>query len=152
MKHSTEALALVKYVSLIRDLADRGHNWQFYDENFRFLRQSHVASMPWGAIHNELWLRSHFAPNTRVSLPTRSGPQRVKTDGTPPGYCFRFHSGNKCQVNCRYKHSYFRCKGEHKAKDCNFRAPRSNNTDKSPLSAKSVPQGRPSTSNSSATR
>ena len=59
MKYPTESPALMKYGSIIHDLAARGHNWRFYDENFRFIRQSHVSSLPWGTIHSELWLRSH---------------------------------------------------------------------------------------------
>ena len=34
-----EAPALMKYGEIIQDLAGRGHNWKFYNENFRFLRQ-----------------------------------------------------------------------------------------------------------------
>ena len=134
-KHHTEAPALMKYVSIIRDLADRGHNWQFYDENFRFLRQSHVASMPWGSIHSELWLRSHVS-NNRASVGARAPTsQRARSD-IPFGYCYRFHRGIYCSRNCNFKHSCFKCQGEHRVKDCNFRPPRQNAIDKSPLSAK----------------
>ena len=30
----------MKYGDIVQDLADRGQNWRFYDENFRFLRQT----------------------------------------------------------------------------------------------------------------
>ena len=33
-----EAPALMKYGEVVQDLAARGGNWRFYDENFRFLR------------------------------------------------------------------------------------------------------------------
>ena len=49
---------LMKYGSTIQDLAAKGLNWRFYDENFRFLRQTPATSLPWGTIHLELWLRS----------------------------------------------------------------------------------------------
>ena len=52
MKYPTESPALMNYSSLIRDLAARGHNLRFYGENFRFIRQSHVSSLPWGTIHS----------------------------------------------------------------------------------------------------
>ena len=42
-----EAPALMKYGEIIQDLAGRGHNWTFYDENVRFLRQAHRAALPW---------------------------------------------------------------------------------------------------------
>ena len=45
-----EAPALMKYGEIIQDLAGRGHNWKFYDENFRFLRQAHHAALPWDGI------------------------------------------------------------------------------------------------------
>ena len=35
-KYPHEAPALMKYGQTIRDLAGRGHNWLYYDENFRF--------------------------------------------------------------------------------------------------------------------
>ncbi|CAH3028687.1 unnamed protein product [Porites evermanni] len=47
-----ETPALVKYGEIIQDLAERGHNWKFYDENFRLLRQAHRAALPWDRIHS----------------------------------------------------------------------------------------------------
>ena len=34
----SDAPGLMKYGSTIPDLAARGHNWRFYDENFRFFK------------------------------------------------------------------------------------------------------------------
>lgn len=42
-KFPHEAPALMTYGEIIQDLAVRGHNWKFCDENFRFLRQAHGA-------------------------------------------------------------------------------------------------------------
>lgn len=39
-KYLTEAPTLMKYGEVVQDLAASGHNWKFYDENFRVLRQS----------------------------------------------------------------------------------------------------------------
>ena len=39
-KYPTEAPTLMKYGEVVQDLAASGHNWKFYDENFRVLRQS----------------------------------------------------------------------------------------------------------------
>ena len=44
-KFPHEARALMKYGEIIQGLEGRGHNWKFYDENFRFLRQAHHTSM-----------------------------------------------------------------------------------------------------------
>ena len=35
-KYPTEAPSLMKYGGIIQELAARGHNWKFYDENVRF--------------------------------------------------------------------------------------------------------------------
>ena len=59
---SSDTPALMKYGQTIRDLAARGRNWSFYDENFRYLRQTQRSLIPWGSIHGELWLRSQY-PN-----------------------------------------------------------------------------------------
>ena len=57
-KYPSEAPALMKYDDIVRDLAARGHNWVFYDENFGFLKQNHKQLLQWGEIHWKLWLRS----------------------------------------------------------------------------------------------
>lgn len=46
--------ALMKYGSVVRDLAAQSANWRFYDKNFRQLRQEQQIS--WDNIHSELWL------------------------------------------------------------------------------------------------
>ena len=38
----------MKYSKIFHDLAVRGQNWQFYDENFRFLRNLNVSSYSGG--------------------------------------------------------------------------------------------------------
>ena len=53
-KHPRESPALMKYSNIVQELADCGHNWQFYDENFRFLRQSERSALLWAYIHWEL--------------------------------------------------------------------------------------------------
>jgi hypothetical protein len=62
----------MKYGQTIRDLAVRGQNWPYYDENFRCLRRTQASLVPWGSIHGELWLRSQYPvrappPNKQMS-------------------------------------------------------------------------------------
>ena len=57
----------MKYGQTIRDLAARGQNWRFYDENFRFLRGTQASLVPWRSIHGELWLRSQFPAKALLS-------------------------------------------------------------------------------------
>ena len=76
----------MKYGEIIQDLAGRGHNWKYYDENFRFLRQTNRAALPWDRIHGELWLKSQAGlrrnpqPNTTVTV-----PRQMKGDFVPTG-------------------------------------------------------------------
>ena len=55
-QHSSESPALMKYGEIIRDLAYRGFNWRYYNENFRFLRQNKPSDYPWSSLHSKLWL------------------------------------------------------------------------------------------------
>ena len=118
-----EAPALMKYCETIQDLAGRGHNWKYYDENFRFLRQAHRSALPWDRIHDELWLKSHQVTSPRSLPPAITGRLTGKVDTTRKGYCFRFHKGRKCPPGCAYKHLCYKCEGSHPVSKCNFRGP-----------------------------
>ena len=119
-KYPTEAPALMKYGEVVQDLAARGHNWRFYDENLRFMRQSQPASFPWFNIHWELWMRSQ---QPSVRKPTATAPPNQSTnrdDSLPKGYCFKFIKGLKCS-GCAFKHLCYKCEGSHQPRLCNFR-------------------------------
>ena len=45
-RYHHEAQGLMKYRATVQNLAAWGHNWRFYDENFRFLWQSPATSVP----------------------------------------------------------------------------------------------------------
>ena len=116
---------LWKYMDTIHDLAARGQDWKFYDENYRFLRQSDKSGHPWGHIHMELWLKSFYNSRPKSSarnsseLPSgRSGLQpRISM---PAGFCYKFHKGADCS-GCAFKHDCFKCGGNHRGLNCNFR-------------------------------
>lgn len=117
-KFPLEAPNLMKYGEIIRDLAARGHDWKYYDENFRFIRQSLTASMPWGMINGELWLRAQSGlANNRKPLRNSEGKQNLRV---PASCCFKFHKGGHCD-GCAHSHNCFKCEGHHKANTCNFR-------------------------------
>ena len=130
-KYPHEAPALMKYGQTIQDLASRGQNWRFYDENFRFLRQTQRSLVPWGSIHGELWLRSQYSMNvTRKHPPVPpirqnrfSNDSRPRPNNQVPwGYCFKFHRGLTCS-GCDFSHTCFKCQGNHRGNQCesNFR-------------------------------
>jgi len=83
--------ALMKYGSVIRELATLGANWKFYDENFRSIRQTQGA--PWDQIHAELWLRSH---SFRDKLSPQTGKSKQTGQRIPKGFCWKFHRGVSC--------------------------------------------------------
>ena len=121
-KFPIEAPALMKYADTIQDLAGRGNNWRYYDENFRFLRQSDSSSLPWGNLHWELWLKSQVIESKKSFQPNPNVTQRAgKVGPIPKGFCYRFHSGKACS-GCDFKHSCFKCEGSHKGSQCLFRA------------------------------
>ena len=68
-RFSSEIAQLMKYGATVRDLAQRGANWKFYDENFRRLRQR--ETIPWDQIQSELWLRASI-PKAKEPLPSKS--------------------------------------------------------------------------------
>lgn len=116
----------MKYCSTIQDLAGGDHNWKYYDENFRFLRQAHHLALPRDRIHDELWLKSHQVFQARSLQPTSQVRLPGGTDTTPKGYCFRFHKGRKCSPASAYKHLCYKCEGSHPVSKCNFTWPSQN--------------------------
>ena len=121
--YPAEAPALMKYGEIIQDLAARGHNWSYYDQNFRFLRQRQASAFPWGILHGELWLRAQ-SPLTRKPPAEHAAQPRVRANlpRVPAGFCFKYHRGLACS-GCSFKHSCYRCSGDHRATQCNFRPP-----------------------------
>ena len=118
----SEAPALMKYGEIVQDLAARGHDCHYYDENFRYLRQNQPSAFPWGVIHWELWMRSQQPLNKKQSLPGnsfRSHPSEFSS--VPKGYCFKFHKGGHC-AGCSFKHSCPKCEGAHRMSNCTFRS------------------------------
>ena len=100
----SETAQLMKYGATVRDLAQRGANWKFYDENFRMLRQSEL--IPWDQIHSELWLRASV-PKVKQPLP---GKSTTKQSGSffQKGFCWTFLRGDNC-TGCECKHQCPKC-------------------------------------------
>lgn len=82
----------MKYCDIVHDLAVRGFNWRYYDENFRYLRQSDSASHPWGHLHWELWLRSQWVSGSDSARQIHNNVGRPFMQ-IPKGYCYKFHKG-----------------------------------------------------------
>ena len=118
----SEAPALMKYGEIVQDLAARGHDWHYYDENFRYLRQNQPSAFPWGVIHWELWMRSQQPVSKKQSPPGNSFRSRLSESSiVPKGYCFKFHKKAQC-AGCSFKHSCPKCEGAHRMSICTFRS------------------------------
>ena len=115
-KFPSEAPALMKYGEVVRDLAHRSGNWNYYDTNFRYMRQQNPSSMPWGATHWELWIRSQHLPQGE-KRPTTTKP--LSSSFVPRGFCRKFHSGSACS-GCTYKHECHKCGAVHPANKCSL--------------------------------
>lgn len=112
----------MKYGEVVQDLAARGFNWRFYDENFRFLRQAQPSSFPWNNIHWELWMRAQHLVKRQYPL-TSQQRRRQQDQSTPKGHCFKFHRGVNCDPVCAFKHLYYKCEGSYQASKYTFRGP-----------------------------
>ena len=126
-KFPLEAPILMKYGEVVWDLATRGADWRLYDTQFRLLRQSNPAELPWGYTHWELWIRVQTFGHARLSKPqsnmrTSSNNSSLSVAGpfVPRGFCRKFHRGAVC-LGCNYKHNCFKCGVVHPAIRCNFR-------------------------------
>ena len=121
-KFPHEAPQLMKYCEIIRDISAKPGDWYFYDEQFRYLRQSAPDQYPWDSVHWELWLKAviNFRTKSQFSsdkvnsgVPTRSRPRQ----SFPKGSCWTFHAGRYC-AGCRFDHVCFKCGAKHPASQC----------------------------------
>ena len=138
-RYPHEAPALMKYGDVIHELSSRGHQWRYYDENFRFLRQTCVSSLPWDQIHTELWLRACTSSQAAKKVPSQDNSQKANQGiSVPKGFCVKFHKGYFC-AGCSYKHLCYKCNGSHKVTNCNFRPSNGGQNTKATGAPKSTP-------------
>ncbi|EDO40678.1 predicted protein [Nematostella vectensis] len=129
-KEPTAASGLLKYSEVVRDIASRGGNWRFYDEQFRLIRQSQPNTHGWNTINWELWNQACHTISVPRSNPTdnkvanRRQYQNRPFSSMPKVYCFRFHTGQFCDGGCRFKRAFFRCGASHSANLCSKSAPK----------------------------
>ena len=112
---------LMKYCETIRDISAKGGDWRYYDEQFRFLRQSDPNLFPWDHIHWELWFQTMISarnngPKAVANSDRDKTPNRVRQQ-FPKGTCWAFHGGRTCS-GCKYEHVCFKCGSRHPASQC----------------------------------
>ena len=117
-KQPSAAADLLKYVEVVQDIASKGGNWRYYDEQFRYLRQSSPTDAPWGQVHWELWFNSlhnfHGLSGKQSSQPKAA---RKSQQYFPKGTCWAFHAGKPCQ-GCSFEHVCYKCGKAHPASQC----------------------------------
>ena len=140
-----KAPQLMKYCETVRDISAKGGDWRYYDEQFRFLRQSDPNLFPWDQIHWELWFqtmftsrnKSHSSSSDREKPPNRFRPQ------FPKGTCWAFHAGKTC-TGCKFEHICFKCGSRHPASQC----PSHKGKSKTALASEQADRLKPQTNNS----
>ena len=147
VKYPLKVAALLKYCEVVRDIANKSGNWRhlspslafifsrsfllrtaphylnawnrlYYDQQFRYLRQTNPEKFPWDRVMWELW-------NQAIHVTSKSPPENTRNKKTqtrpflsfPKGVCWKFHSGEIC-AGCRFKHTCFKCGATHPATQC----------------------------------
>ena len=119
-RYQSETPQLMKYCEVVRDIASSNGDWLWYDEQFRYLRQSAPDKYLWDQIHWELWLRA--SANFRRSQwitnkPQTSTRQRFCSNFFPRGTCWAFRAAKHCQ-GCQFEHVCYKCGAKHPAIQC----------------------------------
>ena len=114
---------LMKYWEVVKRLANDGHDWKFYDINFRRTRQS--RPLPWNVVHSEFYLRATSRPQS-LSLPQRQNARHsflAPLANFNKGICWAFERLGQCKdpANCQYRHACQRCGGPHSSYRCQSR-------------------------------
>ena len=118
-KFPTETPRLMKYSEIIRDISTKPGDWYFYDEQFRYIRQSAPDQYPWDTIHWELWIKAviNFRAKPAQPKPDMGSPRTRPRQSFPKGTCWSFHAGKYCG-GCKFEHLCFKCGAKHPASQC----------------------------------
>ena len=118
VKYPLKVAALLKYCEVVRDIANKSGNWRYYDQQFRYLRQTNPEKFPWDRVMWELWNQAIHVASKSPSENTRNKkPQTRPFLSFPKGVCWKFHSGEFC-AGCRFKNTCFKCGATHPATRC----------------------------------
>ena len=118
VKYPLKVAALLKYCEVVRDIANKSGNWRYYDQQFRYLRQTNPEKFPWDRVMWELWNQAiHVTSKSPQDHTWNKKPQNRPFLSFPKGVCWKFHSGELC-AGCRFKHTCFKCGATHPANQC----------------------------------
>lgn len=118
VKFPKEIPKLMKFGETIRDIATRGGDWSYYDQQFRFLRQASPEDCAWDIVHWELWHRAvTFRPKPAATHPDKPVAKPKGKQPFPKGTCWSFNAGKFC-AGCRFEHKCYKCGGGHSGAHC----------------------------------
>ena len=109
-KFPNETPRLMKYSEIVRDISTKPGDWYFYDEQFRYIRQSAPDQYPWDTIHWELWIKAVINFRAKPAQPKSDmvSPRTRPRQSFPKGTCWSFHAGRFCG-GCKFEHVCFKC-------------------------------------------
>ena len=128
-RRASETTDLMKYAETIRELAHKfpGKAWQYYDQQFRYARQSN--HMSWANLHMELYVKC-ISLHGVGQAPTLGNRRFEQARPATPlhqqsafqnkvRFCYRFNSGRACDASaCKYRHACMACQGTHPRVAC----------------------------------
>ena len=136
-RYAIEAPQLMRYMEVIRDLANRQKGLAFYhyDTQFRTTRASTATS--WDHMDLELWAQAATPTPTpsdsnktnafrdrRQNTSNKGGPRSASASATSTtefirGTCFKYNRDGRCgNTACTFKHVCGLCEGNHSATKC----------------------------------
>lgn len=117
-KNPEQVAAMLKYGEDVREIADEGGNFNYYDITFRKLRQTNLS--PWNAWHSQLYVKA-IKMGGHLKTQSRGQDDDKTRSQFPRSFCFKYHGNQPCDGFCGFKHSCFRCQGNHPIFRCSKR-------------------------------
>ena len=131
-KYPEQLDPLTSYMAQVKLLCSRGGDYLYYDQEFRYMRQS--RNLPWDEVHSGLWLecrdrRDNNSNHNRGGGGRGRGSFRPQANNggnsqkprIPFGHCFAYHNRGECvKAGCPYAHKCFieGCSGVHPYTRC----------------------------------
>ena len=139
-RHNT-CPAMCTYARDVKDMARRGGNFQYYDEQYRIERAT--THCTWDTVHQGLLFQATtpFRTITPFRSNTKSQSKGIHNSKVPKGHCIDYHTPDTfCKAHkCRYKHDCYLCEERHPA----FRCPARTLNKRDPATKTDVPSQRP---------
>ena len=97
------ATKMLKYIEVVRGLAQEGADWWSHDQVFRSLW--YRAGWAWDSINWELWLKASQTKADQLQSPGSPFPGKGRARPPTASLCFAFNRGDMCNKNtCRWVH------------------------------------------------